>query len=466
MNSLCKPSLTVLMCGLLSSAPAFASSATLNDKLLEALQKNNHVPGMSAAIIKNGKLVWQGSAGYADLARKIPVNADTRFRLASVSKFVTTVMLARLVEQNRFDLTAPVSRYLPDYPAKSHPFNSLQLASHTAGMPHYDARDTNRDAVEAPFKDVTAGLSVFKDRPLAHAPGTKFHYSSFGFNLLSALMERAADKDFLAQIAQLSALANAPTLEAEQPGAARASWSALYETGGKEVPRGNVSYNWAGGGMLSNASDLARIGALMLDTSYISRKTMDMFATPVRLADGSPVVGENFTMGIGWRLNTDQHGRRIVHHSGVTRGARSHISVYPEQGLVLVLLSNASWISAMELTARSLAEPMMDEGAAAGAQPCTAGTYAYRGSYKEKPVSGTVRFEPVGSDCSATFEANNALGGWLANGRAMTSLAMHGRGDRLALVSPLGLFPVVRKSESMTLTLSVTPLELALERLK
>lgn len=469
MNSTPYRPLALLMCGLISAAPAFANPAALNDKLLDALRKNNNVPGMSAAIIKDGKLVWQGSAGFADVARKIPVDASTRFRLASVSKFVTTLMLARLVEQNRITLSDPVARYLPDYPAKSHAFNSLQLASHSAGMPHYDmVRDANRDEAVVPFKNVAAGLAVFKDRDLIHRPGTKFHYSSFGFNLLAAVMERAAGKDFLAQLAELSATAGAPSLEAEQIGTDRTFWSALYEPGGMEVPRGNVTYNWAGGGMLSNAADLARIGALTLDTSYISRRTLNLFTAPVLLADGSPVTGENFTMGIGWRLNTDQHGRRIFHHSGVTRGARSHISVYPEQRLVVAILSNASWVSAIELTSRSLAEQMMDDNSAAVARPCTAGNYAYRGTYKEKPISGTVRFDRAGHECSGVFVADNALGTWLANGSGsgFNSLALYGRGDRLSMVTPLGLFPVTRKGDSMTLAFSTTVLDLALERLK
>lgn len=469
MNSTHYRPLTLLMCGVLSVAPAFANPAALNDKLLDELRKNNNVPGMSAAIIKDGKLVWQGSSGYADVARKIPVDTGTRFRLASVSKFVTTVMLARLVEQNRITLGDPVSRYLPDYPAKAHAFNSWQLASHSAGMPHYDmVRDANRDEAVTPFKDVAAGLAVFKDRDLIHRPGTKFHYSSFGFNLLSAVMERAAGKDFLAQLAELSAIAKAPSLEAEQLGADTTSWSALYEPGGKEVPRGNVAYNWAGGAMLSNAGDLARIGALTLDPSYISRRTLNLFTAPALLADGSPVTGENFTMGIGWRLNTDQHGRRIFHHSGVTRGARSHISVYPEQGLVVAILSNASWVSAIELTARSLAEPMMDDGSAAAARPCTTGKYAYRGTYKEKPIAGTVRFDRAGSDCTAVFVADNALGTWLANGNSSGAnrLALFGRGDSLSMVTPLGLFPVTRNRDSMTLAFSTTTLHLPLERLE
>lgn len=450
----------LLSCTLLVAMPAAAKPVELNDQLLDALRQANRVPGMSAAIIRDGKLVWQGHTGYADVARKVPVTASTRFRLASVSKFVTAAMLARLVEQNRIDLAAPVSQYLPDFPAKSHPFTPLQLSAHIAGMPHYDMKlDANRDEVAAPFKTVTAGLDIFKNRPLLHPPGTAFQYSSFGFNLLAAVMEKAAKDDFQTQLAALSAFAKAPSLEPELLDADRKHWSALYEVGGKEVPRGNITYNWAGGGLLSNAADLARVGAATLDPSFISPKTLALFTTPVRLSHGAEVVAEGYTMGIGWRLNTDQHGRRYFHHSGVTLGARSHISVYPEQRLVVAILSNASWTSAMDMTARSLAEPMFGD---AGDGKCAPGNFVYQGTYKDKPISGSVRFEAMGKQCKAVFEADNAFGKWLANGAGATSFTLYGGAGRMALVTPLGLFPASRNGASMTLTIMGKPLELAL----
>ena len=98
------------VCMLMLALPVAASPAQQNTMAFDAMQKASNVPGMSAAIMKDGRVVWQGNVGYADVANKVPVSARTRFRLASVSKFVTTLMLARLVEQGRIDLAAPISR--------------------------------------------------------------------------------------------------------------------------------------------------------------------------------------------------------------------------------------------------------------------------------------------------------------------------------------------------------------------
>ncbi len=450
-------------CLLWCCLPAAASPRALNDHLLEALRRANGVPGMSAAIVKDGQIVWQGHSGHADVSRNMPVTASTRFRLASVSKFVTTVMLARLVEQQRISLEAPITRYFPEYPAKAFPITSLQLATHISGMPHYDAvLDAQRDEVTAPFESVTAGLDVFKERALVHRPGHAYLYSSFGFNLLAAVMERAAQQDYRSILAALAQRAAAPSLTAELMEADRKHWSALYEVGGKELARGNITYNWAGGGLLSTALDLARVGALTLDQSYLSPATLALFQTPVRLSSGAPVAADGFTMGIGWRMNTDQHGRRYFHHSGATRGARSHISVYPDQQLVVTLLSNASWTSAMELTARSLAEHALGQVAE---EHCVPGSFTYQGRYKDQPVHGTLRVERSGQHCKAILQADNALGRWLSKGAAGAShVDLLGRGGRMALVTPLGLFPATRSGANLTLTLTGAPVVLTLRQ--
>jgi CubicO group peptidase (beta-lactamase class C family) len=443
-------------------ASATVKPAQVNDFLLQELHRLNGVPGMSAAIIKDGRVVWLGTAGYADRERKIKVSPATSFRLASVSKFVTAVMLARLYEKNKIDLSAPVHRYLPEYPDKGYPITVLQLASHTSGTPHYNnLLDAARDERIKPFATVDEGLELFKNRPLAHPPGTAYLYSSFGFNLLSAVMERAAGTDFDSMLRELAVRAEAPSLTVELPGAAGDYWSKLYDTSGKTFPRGNISYNRAGGSMVSNAADLARVGMLALDAGYLSPATLQRFLTPQTLNDGSPVQEGRVLMGVGFRLSADQHGRPFFHHSGVMRGARSHISVYPAEKVVVAVLSNASWVAAMDSTASALAEPMLD------LQPqsvCHAGTYRYEGTYKEQVISGTVRIESAGRVCKATMQAHNELGKQLANGSSSRAFTFYGNGHRMAVVTPIGLFPATFSRSGIHLAFMGTPITLQLLR--
>lgn len=116
---------------------ASANPAQINDKVLKAPPRANHYPAWPLQSSRMGR--WcGGNAGFTDVKNQVPVRADTRFRLASASKFATQMLLARLVEQGRLDLSAPISHYLPDCPRKTYPTTSLQPAAHIAGMPHHD----------------------------------------------------------------------------------------------------------------------------------------------------------------------------------------------------------------------------------------------------------------------------------------------------------------------------------------
>jgi serine beta-lactamase-like protein LACTB len=174
-----------------SDDQAMLNARALNSQLVKSLQQTSKVTGMAAAIFKDGKLLWHEQAGYADAANKIPVTAQTKFRFASVSKFITTAMLARLVDQQKIDLNKNIHHYLPSYPNKKHPINSLALASHTSGMTHYDDNvDQNIDLLPQIYQSATEATKVFANRPLQSKPGSQYAYSSFGINLLSAVMEQ------------------------------------------------------------------------------------------------------------------------------------------------------------------------------------------------------------------------------------------------------------------------------------
>lgn len=342
----------------LRAAPA-TSPRALPDALLADLRRASGVPGMAAAVFRDGRLIWHGEVGHADVHSGRPVAPQTRFRLASVSKFVTAAMLARLVEAGRFDLDQTVGAALPDYPAPGRGIRAWQLASHVGGMPHYSAADRDLADRGAPWASVDEGLTVFKDRPLVAAPGARYHYSSFGYGLLSALMERGAGASFAAQLDDFARRTGAASLRLEDLGADAADWSTLYEVGGRAIARGNIGDRWAAGGMLATAIDVARLGAALLDPAVLAPATFERFATPVRLADGRPAGELRFTMGIGWRVSRDAQGRRFVHHSGITAGARAHLSVYPEERLAVALLSNASWTSALDLTTTALLDAVL-----------------------------------------------------------------------------------------------------------
>src|SRR5438128_9895102 len=153
------------------------------------------IPGLQVAVAVGGKLVWSEAFGYADLAREVPVTAETQFRIGGVSKPLTAAAVALLYEEGRLYLDAPVQRYVPSFPDKGYPITTRQLAGHLAGIRHYQDGEflLNRH-----FNSVLEGLTIFERDSLLFPPGTRFSYSSYGWDLIAAVIEGASGEDFLA----------------------------------------------------------------------------------------------------------------------------------------------------------------------------------------------------------------------------------------------------------------------------
>src|SRR5258706_15952533 len=158
------------------------------------LLKNSHLPGMSIAVSKHGKIIFAEGFGYADVENKAPVTIKTQFRTASVAKVITATAVGKLVQDGKLDLAIPVQKYVPFFPIKSFPINSRQLAGHIGGLPHYSHADKIENRFYTSVKDA---LGVFSHEDLIAEPGTKNSYSTHGYTLLSAVIEGASDMNYL-----------------------------------------------------------------------------------------------------------------------------------------------------------------------------------------------------------------------------------------------------------------------------
>src|SRR5581483_6944198 len=152
------------------------------------------IPGLAIAVAIDGHIVWSEGFGLADVENAVPVSPCTRFRVGSVSKPLTAAAVAQLAEVGRLDLDAPVQRYVPSFPTRRWPITPRELAGHLAGIRHYqDDEFLNMRH----YDNVVAGLAIFAHDSLLFEPGTRFSYSSYGYNLLSAVVEGASGESFL-----------------------------------------------------------------------------------------------------------------------------------------------------------------------------------------------------------------------------------------------------------------------------
>lgn len=434
------------------AAGASTPEAKTSQLMLDALVATNGVPGMGAAVWRDGEVVWTGCSGLRDIAAKRPVERDTVFRLASVSKLLAITAAAKLAEQGRLDLDAPVSGMLPWLRNDWSPISVRQLSAHISGMPHYQLGD--RSAGERHYATGRDAVGIFAGRKLLSTPGTSYRYSSWGYTLIGAVIEARSGEHYLDYLAE--EVVPGLAIQADTDGLGD-NVSRLYKIGGgapRPAPPNDFSYTWPGGGMAGTPEALVRFGGRLLQGRIVSPKTWQAMLQPTRYANGQPVRERDYGLGLGWRIGHDQDGAGIAHHAGTTDGARSALVLWPQQGLAASVLSNAQWVSVIDRTAMMLAAPHRPRPQGLVARrPCPLGATRYRGSLGERRFEGELGFRLVDGRCIGQLGAANSLGdyfdaaeAWPTRKLQLIALDSDGQLSRAALVAPTGLYDLRAKA--------------------
>lgn len=418
--------------------------------LVEDLRRVVGLPGFAVAIAGPDDALWDRGFGYADIAGEVPVTAETRFRAASVSKIITATALMCLVQDGRLDLDRPVSDYLRGFP-KIDGVTSRLLAGHLAGIAHYQPLDRiNR---WGHYESVDEALATFRSSPRASAPGERYLYSTHGFTLLSAVVEKAAGAPFLDVLREeVFDPVGMPLSGPDSRSVAPQDIATLYNVVSRKAfpirkPE-DPSYKWAGGGLVSTPRELVLL-ARAYQNGLLRPEIVDLMWTSQKTNEG-----ERTGVGIAWRIGEDFAGRRIVHHAGSMGGARSVLMLYPNEGLAIATMTNASWRSSVELNAVLLLEAFVHGG---GAHPSIEGDYSYSGDFASEEATGSLEISGPRGSISMPIPFTK----WVSLA-ALERLPIHHLHDDLwALVTPYGLAALTIEESDSGLIGSV---ELAGER--
>src|SRR5215831_5181498 len=295
------------------------------------------IPGLSLTVAVDGKIAYSKGFGFADLEERVPAWPSTKFRIGSISKPLTAVGLMELVEAGKIDLDAPVQKYVPSFPDKGAPITVRMVAGHLAGIRHYQGDEFQ---IQKHYDNVLDGLKIFENDPLVSPPGTEFHYSSYGFNLLSAVIESAAGENFLAYmhshvfvpLGLRHTVADQTTEIIEQ----RARPYRRTEDGVlRNAPYVDNSYKWAGGGFLSTAEDLALFGSALLQPGFLQPESLRQLFTSQKTSDGKETG-----YGIGWFVGKSKSGQKVYAHDGGAVGGSSRLLLYPDAHMVVAMICN------------------------------------------------------------------------------------------------------------------------------
>lgn len=294
--------------------------------------EKQRIPGLEVAIrtpLGGGEEAF----GLADVEAKLPATPATRFRLASVSKPITAVAALQLAERGKIDLDAPVQKYVPEYPQQPWPVTTRQLLGHLAGVTHYSPQIKNTDQ---PYADVVSALDTFKHIPLLQEPGTKYSYTTFGYNLISAVVQRASGKPFFAYItesvARPAGMTSLAIYKGPEAGVARG-----YKKSGEawtiaEEP--HTTYKIGGGGMCDTAQDLTRFAFALMDGRLLMDAKWREMTTSQKTSTGAAT-----NYALGFQIG-ERRGLRVVSHGGSQAGVRTVLIVIPQARSAVAVLSN------------------------------------------------------------------------------------------------------------------------------
>ncbi len=293
--------------------------------------------GMQLAVVKDGEKRTSINLGFADITNSRPVTSDTRFRINSVSKSMTAAGLIKLAENSKLDLDAPVQKYLGDFPNITEPFTTRQLAGHLAGVRDYNENNLSDFVRLKHYTSSTEALEIVKNDTLLFKPGRSFHYSTFGWIIIGAVMEEVSQAtygNFMDQrIFKPLNLKNTclDNVQMDIPNRSR-----FYDAAGNENEYGDWSYKYPGGGLLSTAEDLASFGNELLNGKYFDQKWKEVLFQSQRTNDNKETG-----YGLGWYIGVDKRGNRIWHHAGDSFSSCSHLIIYPDQNVIISFLGNS-----------------------------------------------------------------------------------------------------------------------------
>lgn len=310
------------------------------DQLMSLYAEYGQLNG-SVLVSEHGKVIFKKGYGFANMEWNIPNQPDTKFRLGSISKQFTALLIVKLAEEGKLKLDVPISTYLPDYPkATGDKITIHHLLTHTSGIPNYTSfPNFFKDKSRNPFTSQDF-VKTFQDLPLEFTPGEKFNYSNSGYFLLGYIIEKITAKSY-EQYLQETILTPLKMTNTgyDHSDVILKNRAAGYEKRGKAII--NTSYidmsiPYAAGSLYSTVEDLYLWDQALYTNKLLSQASMDLLYKPY-------IRAGNDAYGYGWFLGEFANGKdklKVIEHGGGINGFNTIISRLPADKNLIVILNN------------------------------------------------------------------------------------------------------------------------------
>lgn len=345
----------------MAAVEGFAQSVPPNlDSYYQALSSNYEMNGNVAAS-QNGKIIYQRSFGFKDIAAQGLNDKNSQFELASVSKLFTAVAVLQLKERGLVNLDTPFQHYFPEFPYAK--ITIRHLLAHTSGLPDIETLvDSliikNPDKQFTIHDDLQNVINYSRGHALNFQPGEKWGYSSLGYHLLGLLVEKVSGqtlatytRDHIFKVAGMNHSYIQTTMQQKiDPDRTKNyQYSNHIElklqwvdtlTDLKEWSY-NLALETGGSGIISTADDMLRFDAALSAGKLLMPETLEEAYSPYQLNSGQPAQPFDLTYcGLGWFIFKDTSHGRVVWGSGANPGTISFIASNVDHHQCLVVLHN------------------------------------------------------------------------------------------------------------------------------
>lgn len=304
------------------------------DSLITSEMHNQQIPGLSVAVLKNGKIDYVQGYGFSNVEHQVNVIPETIFQSGSVGKQFTSFAIMLLAEEGKLSLDDKLTKFFPDAPISWDSITIQHLLTHTSGFGDIGEQiDFRRDYSEDSL------YRVFRTLPLQFKPGEEFYYSNAGYVTLGIIIGKVTGEfygEFLKKRIFVPLGMNSARIISENnivPNRA-AGYRLVNDTIQNQEWVSPSMNTTADGSLYITALDMAQWESGLNAGKLLSKESYKAMWTPVKLNDGSL-----FPYGYGWEIDT-LNGYQMIQHDGAWQGFVSTIARCPEKKAAVIVLAN------------------------------------------------------------------------------------------------------------------------------
>jgi CubicO group peptidase (beta-lactamase class C family) len=327
---------TPVLCADAQTSLSPAMRASIDSIARDVLTKSG-APSISLAVVKDGQVAYANAYGNARLSPQLRASPTMHYSIGSVSKQITATAVLLLAEQHKLSLDDKVGRWLPNL-TRANEVTIRQILSMTSGYQDYWPQDYVMPPMLLPTT-ATAIVNEWARKPLDFEPGTKWQYSNTNYVIAGLIVEKAAGMPLVEYLRKnIFTPLRMESVVITDDGALGPTDPERYERYGlgppRVAPKEGRGWMFAAGELAMTASDLARWDISVMKQSILTPASYHAQQTTVLLKDGR-------STGYGFGVDVGQfQGHRLIAHDGEVSGFCTQNSIYPDDGIAIVVFAN------------------------------------------------------------------------------------------------------------------------------